>query len=606
MEKYITTEQIKAIVENAPKGVDKAKLIDTIAAKGYTIQGFNEPVPEKTLLQKTGEVAGSIINAPERLGGGILNLAGRGINAASEALGGQANPNLAPQAQRTGLFGNTVDTLGYKDGKALQGSELAKDVAGNVAQNASFLIPGGTTFKGAALGTKVLRGVGAGAATGGLQGAGLALQDQQDASGVIGSTLKGAAIGGALGGAIPLTGEAMKLPGKAYNAFQNKINPTVEKTIEDRVGTIQKVTDSKATLRNYLSKTSEKGFDPIKDISSTDLLQGAVDNTGTIRTKTTGGAIEQYNEFLKPQEGIINKIIKNEGQTIPLQNVEEIMIDAVNNSPIKGSAKSTAMDAVRKEIEGLKLDAIDGNIPVSVLHEAKVNKYAHINYMNAESGTADKLVAKTLKQLVEDNSSAHVKELNQELARHYANIGFLEKLDGAKVEGGKLGKHFAKVIGGMVGSHFGPLGTIAGSEVAGKLSGASMASTLSKGIGKELQSSKTMNDAVGKMALVESLAKSLGNKAEYINGNSYAEREALLKNVITPQLEKLPKLKADEVIIYHNSPTRTVESGSSVATTPEQMWQYADENTVVKVVKKKDLKSTGIPEKDAFGERVLK
>lgn len=52
MDKYITTEQIKTIVDSAPKGVDRAKLIESISSKGYIIQGYNDQEYQKQKMQK--------------------------------------------------------------------------------------------------------------------------------------------------------------------------------------------------------------------------------------------------------------------------------------------------------------------------------------------------------------------------------------------------------------------------------------------------------------------------------------------------------------------------------------------------------------------------
>jgi len=487
--KYISTELAKSIFNNAPKGTDQTELLNEMVGRGYVFQGYNEPTPESTLVDKAKKVAGSIINPIERLGGtvaqGIHDITGIGTNL------------YDANNQATGAFGNKVDLLGTKEGQVLDNKGTAKDITGNVLQNVAMATPVGTSLSGASLGSKVLQGAKVGGITGAEFGAGQALNDQKSTADILKSTAIGGAAGAAIGGAIPLVSAGIKNSGRVFGAVKEKINPTVESISKENTKILSKVGDSKATLRNYVSLAKEKGFNPVEDISKTDLLKGAVDSNGTLRTKGAGGAVEQYNEFLKPQEGIVNKVIQQEGRTVPVSGVEQLLTDAVNNSSIKGSAKSTAMEGVKKEIAGLMLDAdANGNIPISVIHEAKVSKYGNINYLNPEAGTSDKLIAKTLKQIVEDNVSANVKALNEELARHYTNIGFLEKLDGAKVEGGRLGKHFARVVGGMIGSHFGPLGTIAGSEVAGKLSGASLESQLAKGAGQELKSSALMQKAI--------------------------------------------------------------------------------------------------------------
>lgn len=117
--------------------------------------------------------------------------------------------------------------------------------------------------------------------------------------------------------------------------------------------------------------------------------------------------------------------------------------------------------------------------------------------------------------------------------------------------------------------------------------------------------SQSMQEAV-KTDPKTAIDKSLGEKNEYINGNSYAERQALAKDVIKPQIDKLGKLKDDEVLVFHNTPDGELKTDNYVSTNPEQMWMYADKNTIVKAVKKSDLVSTGVPEKDAFGERLYK
>lgn len=298
-----------------------------------------------------------------------------------------------------------------------------------------------------------------------------------------------------------MAGEAISKPFKSMAAtIQEKITPSEQTIVNNRIKTLQKIEDSRAPLRNYVAKQAKKGIDVKKNLAATDLLKDSVDNTGTIRTKQPGGAIEQYQEFIKPQEDIVTRTIAKEGKTVSLDDVEAKLTDAVNKSKIKGSSKVEALNGVKKEISGLKLDAdVEGNIPLSVIHDAKITKYAHVNYLNPEQGASDKLIAKGLKEIVEENSSGPIKELNKELADHYATIGFLEKLDGSKVEGGKLGRYFAKTVGAIAGTPFGPMGTIVGAELAGKAQGMGLAGTFSRQIGKELESSPLMKGALGKV-----------------------------------------------------------------------------------------------------------
>ena len=78
-------------------------------------------------------------------------------------------------------------------------------------------------------------------------------------------------------------------------------------------------------------------------------------------------------------------------------------------------------------------------------------------------------------------------------------LGLLEKLDGKKVQGGKLGKYFAQTIGSIVGSHFGPLGAIVGAELGGGIKGSLMSSTFGRAAGSQLEQSAAMQKALSQV-----------------------------------------------------------------------------------------------------------
>lgn len=301
-------------------------------------------------------------------------------------------------------------------------------------------------------------------------------------------------------------------------AVKNAFTSSPEKVVQKRANTLQRLEDSNTRVRNYVDKQRGKGFDPKKDAYTTDLLVDSVDNNGVIRTKQENGAVARYNEAIRDKEGVVGEAIKREGRTVPLKDVEKELITAVNNSGVKGASRTEALSKVSREIEGYKMeldptgtktiDQID--MPVFNVHGAKVDKYANVNYLN-ENGRVDKAIAKTLKKIVEKNtSSVDVAALNREMSGHYSNIGYLEKLDGTRVEGGRLGKHFARTVGAIVGSHFGPLGAIAGSELAGGIKGLEMSGTFGKSLGKEVVDSPLMQKTIASQKFTPVKVKSVG------------------------------------------------------------------------------------------------
>lgn len=72
MDKYLTKEQMKAILTNAPVGVDKQELLRKFNDSGYRIQGYNDytteqPVQKKSVFEKVTDGAASVV--------GIKNIA---------------------------------------------------------------------------------------------------------------------------------------------------------------------------------------------------------------------------------------------------------------------------------------------------------------------------------------------------------------------------------------------------------------------------------------------------------------------------------------------------------------------------------------------------
>lgn len=378
----------------------------------------------------------------------------------------------------------------------------AADVAGVGAEIGSYVVGGGGTgqvvkqgFRGAVK-AAAAQGLKTGAITGGLASGGKSMQEGKPILSVIGDTILGGAIGGGtglvLGGVIG--GATSKLTGGKSKAITSK----VKEVIDDNYKGLEKLDNNYKVLNRISSKAKEQGHDIKKVLAESDLLHGVVDTNGHINTKD---AILELNDFMKPQEGVISKALQIEGRVVPLSQVKQALVDSVNASGLKGGAKIRALRAIEDDIEGYALDAADDMLPVSVIHDAKVDKYANINYLNPESQRADKAIAKGLKELVENNTdSIDVKTLNDELSQFYAVQKYLEALDGRKVEGGKLGRYFAQTIGAVAGSHFGPFGTIIGAETAGRIKGLQMASTFSKKTGKALQRSAAMESTISNNA----------------------------------------------------------------------------------------------------------
>lgn len=301
-------------------------------------------------------------------------------------------------------------------------------------------------------------------------------------------------LGTLIGGGIPAVSEGTQSVKNALNPEVRSNNLITKRRVElDKLDRLQ-------PLKRAVEKGRERGIDVKKILSETDVMHGSVDKTGKITTKGEGGAVEQYTkQFIDGNESLVSEALKKEGVSIAPQLVEKKLKEAISKAGIEGSALIQAENKINKELAGYARRAGEnGAIPLSTLHDAKIDKYTNINFMtDLQKQKYDKAVGKALKELVEDHTkSVDVRNINRELSKHFAVIDYLNKLDGKIVEGGKLGKYFARTVGAIVGSHFGALGAIAGAEAGGRLKGSLMSKVFSGKTGKTAQQAKPILDAI--------------------------------------------------------------------------------------------------------------
>lgn len=264
-----------------------------------------------------------------------------------------------------------------------------------------------------------------------------------------------------------------------------------------------------AKLRKNNSFETDGGAESRNRIATANVLMDAVDESGTIRTKEPGGAVEQYKKLtLDNAEGIVRDALVQEGKFVKPEVVKAAMIDKIKSSGLEGADLKTALKRVGSEIDGMKLRAnANGEIPLEIVHDSKLNQYNNIDFNTpSEVGTTRKALASALKEVVENTSGVNVKEINAELGKYLKDIERLSNLDGRKVQGGKLGKYAAQIAGNVAGAALGSVGgpmgtaagTILGGEIAAKIKGMIMSDTFNIDSGTTLTKSKVLEDAITK------------------------------------------------------------------------------------------------------------
>lgn len=309
-----------------------------------------------------------------------------------------------------------------------------------------------------------------------------------------GDTLTDAATGGITG---YVGGAGLGLLGIGASKVAPKIsqfvNPTAEDIISKREKAISDIENNYSKTRKASQFSTDAGSASRKRVAATDVLVDSVDKDGLLRTKQPGGAVEKYKEMtIGNADNVVRNGLIKEGATVSLDNVEKELTSQINNSGLEGKNLKNALNDVKKEVAGYRLKADkNGKVPLSLIHDAKVDNYRSINFQTApEVGNARKSIARGLKNIVENNSSLNIKEVNGEIGKYLQDIKLIENLDGTRVKGGRLGKYFAQIsgniVGGAAGSAIGgPIGSAVGTIVGGELGSRIQSNILSKMLGKE-------------------------------------------------------------------------------------------------------------------------
>lgn len=349
--------------------------------------------------------------------------------------------------------------------------------------------------------------------------------------------------------------------GKPIKQAGETIKPKLdERVIQNRANEIANIEGKYVKTRKANSFTDDAGEASRQRIAQTDVLIKAVDENGLIRTKNPGGAIDQYKaQTIDGVEDIVRKNLEQTKDVIDLKDVKTYLVREISSSGLEGGDLVQALRGVEKELAGLKVRT-KGNsvIDLTYLQDAKIATTKNINYLTPrETSTFRKAVARAYKKVIEDKStfkveidgkSVGIKEVNAELAKYYEDIKRLERLDGARVEGGKLGKYLAQGVGTAIGMGAGSVGGGAGSVIGGILGGEagafikgkSMAGTFGRGTGKTAPKNAILEKAKlkvpdGKVKVPDSIKKTkeMSSLEDDIAKNVEAQKKAIAKGDFT-------------------------------------------------------------------------
>ena len=371
-------------------------------------------------------------------------------------------------------------------------------------------------------------------------------------------------IGTAIGAIIPgaLAGE---------QSYKYRKSPGFQSNI--RVNALNKLNKDYANLRKLAPDKQT-----VKMLADTDVLVGKIDKDGVIRTMDQGGAWDDFHKLtINGIEDVVTRAVEREGNEIPIEAVEKHLRKTLNESNLAGSEKKAGLSAISNELEGLALDINPktGKLPVIYIQKSKIGKGTKTNYLDPVADIVKKTVTRGLKELVENNTkSINVTATNKELGKYYKTLKYIEKLDGKRVKGGKLGKYFARGFGMVVGGAFGPAESIVGGEVASRLLSKKMTSQFGKETGslpvlpKVLRDASDISQSPKRVSAINSNAKNVTtspiiNSNKAINDITIPRKKPVVKTRLPINKVNVKGLANDPGSSVGQVGTKTYEASSS-------------------------------------------
>jgi hypothetical protein len=450
---------------NMPAGPEREAVMAKAKEAANLGQYYSERLSQNTSYQPFSTDT-LVKEAPQNFGD-VKKDVGRGIQTVAFGMG----PVSGGAAFGTGMSleqGNDLlswDTLAYTVGGAALGK--AADIIGKPLFNAAGKVVGVIT-------PEVLKNVAAGGAR--------AVQVFME---------KNKLLPDAVSRPINIGAEALERGANApFNAATAPFRQTDDKIIANRQKALQDLEEKYAQLRDNAARDPKATAATRERVARSNVLaEDNMINPDGVIIGAKQAAKNYRNENIGEGESLVRQLIQKEGVAVDLDVVERELVKVIKES-FNGRELITAMNAVKREMAGLRSANRNGRITLVDVHDAKVSRQPGSKaYDNSETKAVDKQIARAHKQVVEKNSKERVKEINAEIAKFLGDAEYIESLQGKRIGSGKLGKALATAGSAVAGA-------VAGGAVGG-IPGAVVGSFAAKAAGERIASG-SLRRALGK------------------------------------------------------------------------------------------------------------
>ncbi len=263
-----------------------------------------------------------------------------------------------------------------------------------------------------------------------------------------------------------------------------------EKVIARREQALKELEEKYAQLRDNAARNPEATAGTRGRVARSNVLteDNMVNEDGVI-IGAKEAAKTYRKETIGEGESLVRQLLTKEGVGVDIGVVEKELQKVLKES-FSGRELISALNAMKREIAGLRLKNPNGRIMLTDLHDAKVQRQPGSKaYDNSETKAVDKQIARAHKQVIENNSGEKVREINAEIGKFLGDAEYIESLQGKRIGNGKLGRTVSQVAGAVAGAAAGgalgglpgvAVGSYVGGSVSRKLSGRGLRNALGK------------------------------------------------------------------------------------------------------------------------------
>lgn len=444
-DKYLNKDKTQAILDTRPAGIPINDALRALADQGFTIEGYNDV----SLAEKAGNVVGGLAKTV------ASDLVVRPVSRATEAV-------------TRAVFPNSMAAKGYEsyadENKPVQtgvfGIEVpqptgARDIVGETAQTASYLIPYGKVAGGIAgtTGSKFLGQLGAGGAGGYLADVGMGLQDE-------GQTTKEALTPGiatAIGAGLPLGFAGAQVAGR-----------TLQKTGQGLAGSVLPVNEREAgIIKSYLA---DKPF--MQRVA--DVLKGTDNAPVTSGSTAVGQSLFGTKKMIgvqaeRAQKTLWNDLIKPQLDNAKVQIDLPEYFNTVEKKIIEDTPELTRQKALLEALNSFKEDYAGMNtISLAKLQKLKEGwaefvpeKFYKGQNIAGNARQVSALLADEARKTIYDVLGPEVKQAYFD----YGNLKNLSQMGQTAMTGQKLKGGTGGLVSELISKAVTPIGTVGGNVI---------------------------------------------------------------------------------------------------------------------------------------------